>query len=138
MSKKDEALEMAQELRALADRFSEGWHDGIKIDALDIELLADAAEALAEQPAQQQEPVACDCKLKADECDGRTATFHPFQVGASCTTRPCERTWTPQPASKPWVGLTDEERGQAINANFGTGLWAMAKDIEAKLREKNA
>lgn len=42
------------------------------------------------------------------------------------------------PASKPWVGLTDEERGQAINANFGTGLWAMAKDIEAKLKEKNS
>lgn len=36
-----------------------------------------------------------------------------------------------------WVGLTDEERGQAINANFGTGLWSMAKDIEAKLKEKN-
>lgn len=45
-----------------------------------------------------------------------------------------------QPAqpSKPWAGLTDEERGQAINANFGTGLWAMAKDIEAKLKEKNS
>ena len=38
---------------------------------------------------------------------------------------------------KEWVGLTDEERGQVINANFGTGLWSMAKDIEAKLKEKN-
>ncbi len=37
-----------------------------------------------------------------------------------------------------WVGLTDEERGQAINSNFGTGLWHMAKDIEAKLKDKNA
>jgi hypothetical protein len=36
-----------------------------------------------------------------------------------------------------WQGLTDEERGQVINANFGTGLWQMAKDIEAKLKEKN-
>ena len=36
-----------------------------------------------------------------------------------------------------WVGLTDEERAQVINANFGTGLWAMAKDVEAKLKEKN-
>lgn len=50
MSKKDEALKLAQDLRALADRFSEGWHDGIKIDASDIVLLSDAAEALAEQP----------------------------------------------------------------------------------------
>ena len=40
-------------------------------------------------------------------------------------------------AQRTWVGLTDEERGQAINANFGTGLWSMAKDIEAKLKEKN-
>ena len=37
-----------------------------------------------------------------------------------------------------WQGLTDEERGQVINANFGTGLWQMAKDIETKLKEKNA
>ena len=40
-------------------------------------------------------------------------------------------------SQRTWVGLTDEERGQAINANFGTGLWSMAKDIEAKLKEKN-
>ena len=36
-----------------------------------------------------------------------------------------------------WVGLTDEERVQVINANTSTGLWHMAKDIEAKLKEKN-
>lgn len=54
MSKKDEALKLAQDLRILADRFSEGWHDGIKIDVSDIVLLSDAAEALAEQPAQQE------------------------------------------------------------------------------------
>ena len=40
-------------------------------------------------------------------------------------------------APRQWQGLTDEERGQVINANFGTGLWQMAKDIEAKLKEKN-
>ena len=37
-----------------------------------------------------------------------------------------------------WEGLTDEERGECINANFGTGLWFMAKDIEAKLKKKNS
>ena len=37
-----------------------------------------------------------------------------------------------------WVGLTDEERVQVINANTSTGLWHMAKDIEAKLKAKNA
>jgi hypothetical protein len=46
---------MAKELEELAGRFSEGWHEGIKIDASDIMLLSQAAEALA-QP--EQEPVA--------------------------------------------------------------------------------
>ena len=50
-----EAMKLA--LEALAVKFSEGWHEGIKIDASDIMLLNDAAQALAEQPAQQ-EPVA--------------------------------------------------------------------------------
>ena len=35
------------------------------------------------------------------------------------------------------IGLTDAEREQVINANTSTGLWHMAKDIEAKLKEKN-
>jgi len=39
---------------------------------------------------------------------------------------------------KPWVGLTDDEREQVINANTATGLWHMAKAIEAKLKGKNA
>ena len=41
------------------------------------------------------------------------------------------------PPQRTWAGLTEEERGICINANMGTGLWAMAKDIEAKLKEKN-
>jgi hypothetical protein len=44
-----EAAQQALELRCLADKFSEGWHDGIKIDASDIILLAEVADAL-EQP----------------------------------------------------------------------------------------
>ena len=40
-------------------------------------------------------------------------------------------------APRQWQGLMDEEREQVINANFATGLWQMAKDIEAKLKEKN-
>ena len=48
-----EALKMG--LEELAVRFSEGWHEGIKIDASDIMLLNEAAQALA-QP--EQEPVA--------------------------------------------------------------------------------
>ena len=40
-------------------------------------------------------------------------------------------------APRQWQGLTDEEREQVISANFATGMWQMAKDIEAKLKEKN-
>jgi hypothetical protein len=40
-----EALKLA--LEELAVRFSEGWHEGIKIDASDIMLLSEAAQALA-------------------------------------------------------------------------------------------
>ena len=42
--------------------------------------------------------------------------------------------WEPK---RTWVGLTEKEYKQVINAYFGTGLWAMAKNIEAKLKEKN-
>ena len=47
--------ELKMELEELAVRFSKGWHEGIKIDASDIMLLNEAAQALA-QP--EQEPVA--------------------------------------------------------------------------------
>jgi hypothetical protein len=51
-------LEQARELRELANKFSEGWHDGIKIDASDVMLLLNVANAL-EQRAEpvQAEPV---------------------------------------------------------------------------------
>ena len=45
------AMELVFELRQLADKFSEGWHNGIKIDASDIMLLSQSAsfiEAIAE------------------------------------------------------------------------------------------
>jgi hypothetical protein len=41
--------ELKLELKNLADRFSEGWHEGIKIDASDIMLLNEAAQALAQR-----------------------------------------------------------------------------------------
>jgi hypothetical protein len=43
--------DLSKRLRDLADKFSAGWHDGIKIDASDIKLLADAASALSGQSA---------------------------------------------------------------------------------------
>ena len=89
----------------------------------------------------EQEPVACDCRLQADECNGDTATFHPFQVGASCSTRLCERVYTtpPQrPWGKPWVSLTDEEISQLwISTSPYFNEDDFARNIEAKLKEKN-
>ena len=41
--------ELEMELEELAVRFSEGWHEGIKIDASDIMLLNKAAQALAQR-----------------------------------------------------------------------------------------
>lgn len=38
--------ELIASLRNLADKFSEGWHDGIRIDASDVMDLSNAADAL--------------------------------------------------------------------------------------------
>jgi hypothetical protein len=56
---KEEALDLALELRELADRFSEGWHDGIKIDASDIMLLSMAASQI--EQARSAPVQSCYC-----------------------------------------------------------------------------
>jgi NADH pyrophosphatase NudC (nudix superfamily) len=48
---------MAKELEELVGRFSEGWHEGIKIDASDIMLLCLAAKALAQPQEEPLHPV---------------------------------------------------------------------------------
>jgi hypothetical protein len=40
-----------------------------------------------------------------------------------------------QPPQRTWVGLTDEERNEAIR--YGATLTEIAEDVEAKLKEKN-
>ena len=43
-----------------------------------------------------------------------------------------------QPASKPWVGLTEEERTDICD-DYGANIhWRAFRAIEAKLQEKNA
>jgi len=45
---------------------------------------------------------------------------------------------TPQPAQKPWVGLTDEEINDLVHSHDDfAGLWEFADSVEAKLNEKN-
>lgn len=119
---KDEALKLA--LEELADRFSEGWHEGIKIDASDIMLLSKAAEALA-QP--EQEPV---MRVKVEDgCWMNTVSqdLHRLANGEHDL-----YTATPQ---RTWVDLTNEDWYEI----FGNALTIgeAIKVTEAKLKEKN-
>ena len=127
-----EALKMA--LEELADRFSEGWHEGIKIDASDIMLLSEAAQALAlAQPAQ--EPVAW---MYDWFCDGKLITGwiahseSEIPKSMALNIRPLYTT----PPQRPWVDLTDEEFHDLQIENIDDP-WANFKAIEAKLKEKN-
>ena len=95
-------------LEALAVRFSEGWHEGIKIDASDIMLLNEAAQALA-QPEQE---LVCVCGAVWE--------------GQELVETPPQRTW---------VGLTDEERSELVTLHHGWNEYGQA--IEAKLKDKN-
>jgi hypothetical protein len=86
--------EQAQELRELADRFSEGWHDGIKIDASDIVLLTDVANAI-EQSLYTAPVHAIDTSQeRVDETGKHRHEFECPRCGHCC---------------KEWAGLTDEE-----------------------------
>ncbi len=67
MTDKDDELDLALELRELADRFSEGWHEGIKIDASVIMLLAMAASQIEQaRSAPVQEPPP-ECQTEAEK-----------------------------------------------------------------------
>jgi hypothetical protein len=56
---------MAKELEELAGKFSEGWHEGIKIDASDIMLLSQAAEVLAQpEPIQSLQCAHCQVTIE--------------------------------------------------------------------------
>lgn len=116
--KKTEALKLA--LEGL-----EKWHfDKDPRGAADY--IAAIKEALAQQPAQQQEPVAW-------RYNGKLHEFDP----SDWATGPVTPLYT-SPQAKPWVGLTDEE----ISKTFETKVWdarrSYARAIEAKLKEKNA
>lgn len=82
-------------------------------------------EALAEQPAQQ-EPVA----WYRDE-DG-IRIYYESKVWDNATPL-----YTSPPAQRTWVGLTDEEVRKTINDVNPRNSFIVARDIEAKLKEKN-
>ena len=131
--KKDEALKLA--LQAL-EYISSHYMSLPKIGCM---ALAVVEEALAE-PAQQQEPVAWRVQRNDGEYE---LYFHKpnAERAAECYTKrpPVEPLYTSPPASKPWVGLTDEEVDYIMARNDPhCDEINFARAIEAKLREKNA
>ena len=96
----------------------------------ETKLRYEAITALRAAIEQAQEPVAWmnPSWIDPDTRGWASDSFESIQIEG----------WIPvYTAPRQWQGLADEEREQVINANVATGLWQMAKDIEAKLREKN-
>jgi len=114
----------------------------IGIGLVNENVLAALEEALAKQ--EQGEPVAWwvtspDGEL--DDSDGpiKNKEERPLdELIEGCGYAPLYT--TPQPAQKPWVGLTDEEEIEIIEKYMTTiGLGEMFIDeVEAKLKEKNS
>jgi hypothetical protein len=118
--------ELKMELEELAVRFSEGWHEGIKIDASDIMLLNEAAQALA-QP--EQEPVAWVAEAV---CDGQYIDGRPRKIWWECKKGVGTAFYT-TPPQRTWVDLTDDE---IDNINY-TSAHMLAREVLAKFKEKN-
>jgi hypothetical protein len=123
-------------------------HDGAIYDCISPEAHADAEgdytiplytapkEAL-EQP--EQEPFeywnAVEGWVKIDEM-----REHFGSVGCGTIYKTAGEDRVPlytTPQQRPWVGLTDLEIIKIINSNTSMGLWYMAMEIGAKLKEKN-
>jgi len=130
---------MAKELEELAGRFSEGWHEGIKIDASDIMLLSQAAEVLAqphETTLKEFNQFIHDdpnyhiwAKKREAKVEG---SLHVVCECDKCKTHPPQRTW---------VGLTGEDVVKAYDdyqsGRVSAGFMGAVRAIEAKLKQKN-
>ena len=154
MSKKDEALKLA--LEALERHAELGLLAGSTITAIREALADSALDRMAEnarelgldyeppcktgsqctskcqqceQPAQQQEPVAV--YVGETWCGSVVRLYEELPLETPLYTSP--------PASKPWVGLTEEEVDECY---YWKGRqWTtdeLVRHVEAKLREKNA
>ena len=92
-------------------------------------------QRLTEQPAQQQEPVAWLID------NNYTTVFRDIEEAHRNKGAKVEPLYTSPPASKPWVGLTDEEIEEVwrrVQANdFHDCVQPFARAIEAKLKAKN-
>lgn len=142
MSKKDEALKLALKKafdlgkrywqQANSD-FTSQWRKSDVTLASFNQLVEDTIrDALAEQPAQQQEPVAWMYVNKDGECE-------QIEFGEAFDDPSVTLLYT-APPKREWVGLTDEELDELAidedglpNSHLEFG-WA----IEAKLKAKNS
>ena len=134
--KKDEALKLALEAFE-ADASNENF----------LILKHRVREALAEQPAQQQqEPVAWVDLLKEAEKIVRGKVLWkrfidgtPLANDIAVWMADFAQQHTSPPASKPWVGLSTDEIYDMYNEpRSDAEMVEFARAIEAKLREKNA
>ena len=152
--KKDEALKLALEAleSCSAGDYSTGHviHPSFDVDAVNRAI--EAIDALAEQPAQQQEPVAWlsrdDARLALWDAINKREFGNPTDDKLILDHLRKNGLWigkyTSPPASKPWVGLTDVEWMNIVNKDhawFGQRpedvAHEVAKLVEAKLKEKN-
>ena len=97
------------------------------------------AECDAKAGAQQQEPVSVMTVLHLK--DRTEIGYGPASAGYDLPTGEY-KLYTSPPASKPWVGLTDEERNKIWRDVIGWGDPShddedLMKAIEAKLKERN-
>ena len=91
-------------------------------------------KALAEQPAQQQEPVAWA------DINALTEQFNSVNCGTAYRLPGESRQpfYTSPPASKPWVGLSNDEIYDMYNEpRSDAEMVEFARAIEAKLKERN-
>ena len=139
--KKDEALKLAQD-----------WYDSGHEDPDEFVEMIKQVIALAEQPAQQKEPVAAiraltnQCAALIQERDelqkqvwryeknGVTCQTYRHKIDRTCSECNVQEDYTSPQPSKPWVGLTDEERRACTQSPFAVENYL---SIEAKLKERN-
>ena len=131
--KQTEALKLALEaLQYLCKPLSHGWDAETQKEKRDQAITA-IREALAEQTAL--------LAANKDLQNHFDALMNDYKkLSALCSsqgTRLMEYESSHEPESKPWVGLTRDERMSIINRLIGQD-WVYALDaIEAKLKEKN-
>ena len=138
MSKEQDALKLALEALNILLTEPIAHKAADKAEYLLLQAAPAIRSALTEQPAQQQEPVAWMYQCSADS-SGPVFMQHKRDWAESGSGLWTEKPlYTSPPASKPWVGLTRDERMDIINRFAGQDWVYAVEAIEAKLREKNA